>query len=147
MHPKIDAIVQYWRSIFPPNGLPGRQHLDPRAIPALLSNIWMIDVVRFPLRFRFRLLGTSIVDYAGEDNTGKWVDERWPAFNDAPFRQIVESRQLNWWRGSPDLRPERHYYELERVRLPMARDGEMVDMLLCLTVFSDSHGNDIYSRI
>lgn len=147
MHPKIDAIIRYWQSIQPPTGLPGRQHFDPRDIPELWRNIMMIDVAHDPLRFRFRLLGTTIIDYAGEDNTGKWFDERWPDYDDTPLRRIVEQRAPSWWRGPPQLRPEKHYFELERVRLPLARDGETVDLLLGLTVFFDTKGEEIFARV
>src|SRR3546814_18827524 len=59
--PKIKALLAYWQSIHPAGGgLPGRRHLDPVDIPELLPNIWMIDVKRGPLRFRFRLVGTEI---------------------------------------------------------------------------------------
>lgn len=142
-HPKVKALVDYWLSIHPESGLPGRQHFDPRDIPSLLSNVWLIDVVRSPLRFRFRLFGTRIVDYAGEDNTGKWVDEKWPDFDAEVFETVIETKQPSWSRGPSGFRPEKDYYELERVRLPLARDGEAVDMIVALTVFFDRDGKEI----
>jgi hypothetical protein len=42
------------------------------------------------------------------------------------------------------MRPDKDYYELERVRLPLASDGQTVDMILSLTVFFDSNGNEIH---
>jgi hypothetical protein len=42
------------------------------------------------------------------------------------------------------MRPEKDYYELERVRLPLATDSRIVDMILSLTVFFDSDGNEIH---
>lgn len=142
-HPKIKALVDYWLSIHPDKGLPGRQHFDPRDIPTLLSNIWLVDVFQEPLRFRFRLFGTRIVDYAGEDNTGKWLDERWPDFDAEVLKAVIDSKQPSWSRGASVFRPEKDYYELERVRLPLARDGETVDMILVLTVFFDRDGKEI----
>lgn len=142
-HPKVRAILDYWRSIHPDQGLPGRQHFDPRCIPKLLSNIWLLDVFQSPLRFRFRLLGTRIVDYAGEDNTGKWLDERWPDFDAEVFRNVIDTGIPNWSRGPSIFRPEKDYYELERVRLPLARDGETVDMILVLTLYFDKYGKEI----
>jgi len=144
-HPKIRAIYDYWRSAHPKGGgLPGRQHIDPIDIPRLLPNVWLIDVCREPYRFRFRLLGTLVVDYAGEDNTGKWFDERWPDFDSSVFLDVVETGRPSWARGLSKMRPEKNYYELERVRLPMATDGKTVDMILVLTVFFDSEGNEIH---
>lgn len=142
-HPKIRTLFKYWRSVHPEDGLPGRQHIDPVDIPGLLPNLWLIDVVHNPLRFRMRLVGTRVVAYAGEDNTGRWIDERWPDYNDAPLRQVVELRKPNWWRGPSLFRPEKSYFELERVRLPLARDSETVDMILTLTMFYDQNGKEV----
>lgn len=141
--PKIRAVVEYWLSKHPESGLPGRQHIDPVDIPHLLPNVWLIDVVRDPLRFRFRLMGTLVVEYAGEDNTGKWFDERWPESDPAFLHSVVETRQPTWARGRSNWRPEKDYFEIERVRLPLARDGETVDMILVLTVFFDNKGVEL----
>jgi hypothetical protein len=142
-HPKVRDIVDYWLAIRPANALPGRQHIDPVEIPSLLGNLWLIDVQHDPIRFRLRLLGTRIVDYAGEDNTGIWVDEKWPDFDNSSFVEIARSGKPSWYRGPSRLRPERDYYELERVRLPLARDGMLVDMIMALTVFFDRQGKEI----
>src|SRR5204863_3178147 len=53
LHPKIARAFAYWRSIHPaPGVLPGRQHLDPMAIPDVLPGVWLLDVERAPLRRR-----------------------------------------------------------------------------------------------
>jgi hypothetical protein len=41
------------------------------------------------------------------------------------------------------MRPYKEYRELDRVRMPLARDGKTVDMILCLTVFFDKEGKEI----
>ena len=143
-HPKIRRVVEYWRKIHPAEGvLPGRQHFDPIDIPQLLPNVWLIDVSHDPLRFRFRLLGTAVVEYAGEDNTGRWFDEAMPNFNPRVFADVVETGLPSWARTRSRMRPYKEYRELERVRLPLARDGKTVDMILCLTVFYDKTGKEI----
>jgi len=71
------------------------------------------------------------------------VDEKWPNFENSVFTEIAKSGQPSWYRGPSKLRPEKDYYELERVRLPLARNGKLIDMILALTVFFDSHGNEI----
>jgi hypothetical protein len=143
-HPKIRAIFEYWKSIHPKDGgLPGRRHMDPVDIPQLLPNVWLIDVQHNPYRFRFRLEGTQVVAYAGEDNTGKWFDECLPDFNPRVMIDIVETHQPSWARGLSRMRPEKDYYELERIRLPLAADGKTVDMILCVTIFFDKTGREI----
>jgi hypothetical protein len=146
-HPKVRAIHDYWRSKHPTGGgLPGRQHIDPIDIPQLLPNIWLIDVKRNPYRFRFRLVGTLVVDYVGKDNTGRWFDDLLPDFDPSVFIDVVETGKPSWARGRSKMRPEKDYYELERIRLPLASDGKTVDMILSLTVFFDSQGKEIHKN-
>src|SRR3546814_3761584 len=84
----IKALYDYWQSIRPNDlALPGRRHFDPLDIPELLPNIWMLDVKRDPLRFRFRLIGIDIVRFTGRDSTGQWLDEVYPGY--AADRQSV----------------------------------------------------------
>lgn len=142
-HPKVRQLADYWLAIHPGDALPGRQHFDPADIPGLLPNLWLVDIQHDPMRFRLRLLGTRVVDYAGEDNTGRWVDEKWPGFDATAFSEIVTSGKPSWYRGPSKLRPEKDYYELERVRFPLAQDGMRVDMILALTIFFNQHGKEI----
>lgn len=142
-HPKIRQLADYWLAIHPRDHLPGRQHFDPTGIPNLLPNLWLVDIQHDPMRFRIRLLGTRVVDYAGEDNTGSWVDEKWPGFDNSAFAEIATSGKPSWYRGPSKLRPEKDYYELERARFPLAQDGKRVDMILALTIFFDRQGKEI----
>ncbi len=48
---------------------------------------------------------------------------------------VVENKRPNWRRGKSLIRFEKDYAELERLYLPMASDGETVDMILAITVF------------
>src|SRR5258707_1296396 len=59
-HPLVCRLYEYWRAAAPPGRLPGRQHIAPEDIVPLLSRLWMLDVFREPLRFRYRLVGTDI---------------------------------------------------------------------------------------
>ncbi|MBV8492052.1 MAG: PAS domain-containing protein, partial [Alphaproteobacteria bacterium] len=72
-HPLVRALYDYWRSVSPPDRLPGRQHIAPEAVPALWSRLWMLDVYRDPLRYRYRLCGTEVVRSLGREMTGQWL--------------------------------------------------------------------------
>src|SRR4051812_22620200 len=75
--PRFREFFDYWRSKAPPGRLPGRQHIDPLDIPHLLPGVALFDVLRngTGLRFRWRLIGTALVDAIGDDYTGRFVDE------------------------------------------------------------------------
>ncbi len=142
LHPKIERIVDYWTSIHPESGLPGRQHLDPVDIPELLPHIRLIDVVGNPPRFRVRLCGSRIRDHFGSCQLGKFFDEMYPSFAERPsyadFMSAVETRQPAWNRGHCELNPEKLHVPLERVVLPFASDGQTVDLLLVISLFGEA---------
>src|SRR5579859_1220842 len=77
-HPMVRRFYEYWLSIAPPGRLPGRQHVRPEDIVPLLSRLWMVDVFRDPLRFRYRLVGTNVVNAIGCELTGRWLEEVQP---------------------------------------------------------------------
>ncbi|HEX7969213.1 MAG TPA: PAS domain-containing protein [Stellaceae bacterium] len=133
-HPTVRGLYDHWLSIHPAVGLPGRQHVDPGAIPQLLPHVFMVDVCRGPLRFRYRLVGTEYVHLMGRDLTGRYLDEVHPGFHGLILRQYVEAAEQRrpGYRKGPVMyaRPDRRYLGMERVILPLARNGSDVDVLL-----------------
>src|SRR6185503_9572608 len=72
----IKCLHEYWQGIRPaPALLPGRGHLVLRDIAPLLRHIWLVDVVGDPIRFRYRVLGTTIDQLIGNHLNGAWLDE------------------------------------------------------------------------
>ncbi len=138
--PRIRGLHSHWRSLHPgPGVLPGRQHLDPCAIPRLLPWIWMVDVDRRPLRFKYRLIGTEQVAAMGRDVTGWWLDEAHDRFQSsrphADFVAAAEQGRPSYRRGPPVFHVDKDYVLLERLLLPLARNGAAVDMLLAITIY------------
>ncbi len=147
-HPKIREIYEYWRRIHPaPGTLPGRQHFDPLQIHTLLPNIWLIDVIRPQLRFRYRLVGTRITEALG-DTTGQWLDDVHPDFHPgSPTHQnylsIANGGAPSWRRGPPMLMAySERCAEIERLLLPLASDGATVDVIVALTVMFGLDGTE-----
>lgn len=138
-HAKIRTAVDYWLSIHPESGLPGRQHFDPADLRDFLENIWIADTHWEPLRFRYRITGTQIVRYLGLEPTGEWFDELFPHFADThTYRDLTIAAvdaEPHWRRGVPTVRKHLCFKTLEQVSLPLATDGQAVDMVLNLTLF------------
>lgn len=149
-HPKVRRLFEYWRSIHPaPGVLPGRAVFDPLAIPSLLPRLILIDVVGRPPRFRYRLIGTRMVDALDGDFTGRWLDEAHakpgggtPVF--PSYVQVATGGRPDWRRGAPHFTGYiDRCTELERVFLPLAADGKIVDMILAIYAFFDATGAEI----
>ncbi len=140
MHPKIRALLEHWRALRTPQGLPGRHHLDAAAIPGLLPYIWMLDVVRDPLRYRFRLVGEAQRAAGSPIRPGMWMHElheggRLPELIRASLELVVTKGEPDWYRGKPSMPHIEHIVGLERLSLPLASDGREVDVVLNATVF------------
>ena len=135
-HPKARQIHDYWRSIHPAEGLPGRQHFDPVDVPSLLSNICLIDTPGPQDDFIYRLMGTKVVEFFGGDFTGKpFVGPYIKATESQAYNDLCATRAdrlLRWRRGQAQFVQNREYVIIERLYLPFASDGAMVNMVLAL---------------
>ncbi|HYL33041.1 MAG TPA: hypothetical protein VEU53_07845 [Stellaceae bacterium] len=136
---RIGDLYRYWLSIQPSPGLlPGRRNFHPTDVPRLLQWIWLVDVQRAPLRFKYRLVGTAHVDAASADPTGRWYDEAHPRFRQSTaypqFVAVAEQAQVAFYCGPPVYVIDQKYKTIERLILPMAQNGSDVDMLLAITV-------------
>jgi hypothetical protein len=133
-HPTVRQAYEYWLSIRPTSGLPGRQHVDPSAIPTVLPHLFIVDVSRDPLRFRYRLVGTAYVELMGRDLTGAYYDEVHPGFTGEILRQYtdaVELRRPAYRKGrAMYVNEDRRWPVVERVIAPLASNGVDVNMIL-----------------
>lgn len=143
---KLESPLQrrahaYWQSKLGGRRMPSRKDIEPTEIPDLLANIVLVDVSHDPLDFRYRLIGTAIVERIAFDYTGKrfveldhqqrgsrvWETaericrERVPLVSDIPY---VGPDQ--WVRGYQDL------------YLPLSDDDEQVNMIMGIVEFLDS---------
>jgi hypothetical protein len=141
LHPRIARLIDYWHTLPPgPDLLPGRRHFDPMQVPDLLPNLWLVDAVRgTPNRYRYRLVGGALIDAGGPMRAGMFVDELGDLIDQvaahAAFDGVVATREPDWRRGPPIVKHLQFISALERVLLPLAEDGQNVDMILGMTVF------------
>lgn len=146
VHPKIRLLHDYWLECATAAGqLPGRRQIDPLRIPKLLENVWLMDVVGRPPRFRMRLVGGAMRRMGILAVPGDFVDTF--IADDAPPVQellhLVAARQPTWFRGQAYMPHETQLFSLERIFLPLADDGQMVDVVLGLTLFFDWRGREL----
>lgn len=145
-HPKILAIHRYWQRLATERGLlPSRTEIDPVEIPALLENVWLVDILGTPPRFRMRLAGEVLRRMGFGLKRGEHLDD-YMAPDDPPLRQFrflaAEGKPV-WFRGEAYAPHASTVSELERIALPLATDGATVDGMLCLTVFFTLDGREV----
>ena len=130
-----EELFAYWASRRQGARLPSRRDVDPREIKRLLPTITLTEVVRPALDFRIRLAGTGLYDVYGREITGKMLSD---VYNSAAadywrseLGKVVSERRPAVgvhslaWRGASHL-------SILWLRLPLASDGERVDMILGL---------------
>jgi hypothetical protein len=146
-HRKVHGLLEYWRSVHRDGRLPGRRDFDPTAHAELLPNVSLVEVHRAPLRFRYRLLGSRADTVLGRRLTGAWLDQHLEFRNgDEVLKQyvaVVETAQPFWRRGVPLLLLAMNCATIEVLRLPLATDGALVDMVLSLSIYFDEAGREL----
>jgi hypothetical protein len=138
--PSLRRLYAYWDERRQGREFPARGDLDPVEFRYALGNVLLIDVLDDPPRFRFRLHGSELAARAGYDMTGKLVDELPNTVNRALLlercRRLVETRQPLAAIDERILGQRYHGYEV--VWLPLAADGEHIDMLMAGLVYRES---------
>lgn len=145
----LRAFYAYWVSRAPAGKLPGRQHIDPLDVPVLLPNLVLLDVVEPESagapRFRVRLAGGTLVDLIGVNPTGQFIDdyvaENRRAQLNAAYTSVARDRVAHYWENQL-WTPGREFVRVQRLALPLARDGETVDMIVACYARVDTPAPD-----
>ena len=131
--PHVSAIYNYWRSKAQGERLPGRPDIDPIDLGGSLRYVVLVDVEAAPRRYRYRLVGTHSTEMLDRDFTGRYLDEVY-APNDLQnvsdaFERVIRERAPIRYHGAASF-AQKHYLQFEAAVMPLAGDGETVDMLL-----------------
>jgi len=137
--PMLLAVLDYWKKKRVGKWLPSRADIDPVELRKLLPYIYLIDVLPAAspdekMRFRMRLVGTNVRDFAGQDFTNRIIDESiyGPYTQDAIDRliSIVNVRKPHHLHGVAIYQGQRSWQRFEALQLPMSNDGKKVDMIM-----------------
>jgi hypothetical protein len=130
-NPQLRAFRDLWESKRRDGKLPARADFDIDDFRPFLGRIVMLDVVDGGRDFRFRLYGTIIVDEYKRDMTGKLASEFRPDFREPimrGYKAAHDTKRPHVDRidiDAPDMR-----YVWDRIVVPLAGDGETVDIIL-----------------
>ena len=134
---RLGRLYEYWLTRKGNRSFPARRDIDPLEFRYVLGWVMLVDVLHDPLRFRVRLHGSEMVQQAGYELTGKFLDE----LPDAEYRDyVIEQCRGLVSRSEPlvihhnrvlDGRLRRY----EALWLPFSDDDRTVDMLLCALIY------------
>jgi hypothetical protein len=126
-----EELFAYWASLRQGAKLPGRQDIHPSGFKRHLPTCSLVDVNGGD--FRIRLAGTGLYGVYGREITGRSLGEVYSTSAADYWRvelgKVVRERRPTvgvhnlGWRGASHL-------SILWLRLPLASDGEEVDMIL-----------------
>lgn len=135
--PQLRTLCELWATKRNGDFLPSRADFTDDDLRPWFGNLLLVDVVEGAQKFRFRLMGTSLVDAACRELTGKFFDEADISGYEADvledYAEVVRTR-------GPVCRTRRynpvpgtfmdHWRIYERLLLPLANDGRTIDKIL-----------------
>ena len=138
--PLLKEMVGFWEAARGNHAMPSPDVVHPSRLPrAALPYLSIVEVLHDPLDFRYRLVGTGVVDMAGVDRTNKLGSE---VYDPETLRQalaIIQSMidmprpvafggRLTWL--------DRGYRSFQSLQLPLSYGGSTLDRVLATYSFS-----------
>jgi hypothetical protein len=133
-HESTKAFYDYWLAKCRGRRMPSRSDVDPIEIQrALLPGISLIEIVSDDRRYVYRLVGTAVVDAAGQDYTGRSVRNALSGFALGRalrnYDRVVSTRAPVF--DPTHLQEVNSSYAIdETLLLPLSNDGETVNKIL-----------------
>jgi len=128
----VRRIAAYWLSKCTGDRPPSRTDILPEEIGRDLPFVYLVDVLREPLAFRFRLVGTQVTVWSEKDYTGLTVNAaeygpNWQPIHDAYCDLVATPRPLASELGALWMKREFHYYE--RFIAPLVDGNGVINMI------------------
>lgn len=131
-HLLLQRLHAYWEERRGTRAFPARRDIDPLDFGYALGHVGLVEVAYMPLRFRFRLVPSTISRYLGYEATGRYVDAipepELRAYLIARYTRAVNERRPIFETGDMTLDGRRWRHEV--AYLPLASDGVIIDMLM-----------------
>jgi hypothetical protein len=132
----LGGALAYWRKRRGDRPMPARRDFDPAEVPSLLPHLQLIDIVAG--RFRYRLVGTELVQMFGRDYTGEFADELFHGPRSQMicevYSAVCEARQPMFLRNRY-LTTKNLDLIANRLYLPLSEDACQVNMILGAMTF------------
>jgi len=134
----IERGLDYWDSKRAGRRMPARRDIEPTEILDLLPYVVLIDVVRDPLDFRYRLVGTAVAARIGHDRTGERFSvlfqqsdgsEAWKT----ALRILEEKRPIVSHIAYVGFNRWIHNYR--DISMPLSEDNDVVNMIFGVLQF------------
>ncbi len=132
---RLRQLYLHWGRLRGARPMPKRSELRPEDVHYAIGSLSLIEVLRDPLNFRFKLISKRAEGLGRHSDQGKLLDEIEPQFFRDFLRgcyvRVVETLDpvIDRVQFAPEARPTGSLLGYERLILPMAGDAETVEFL------------------
>ena len=137
----IAEFAALWGAKCAPGELPIRGDFPMEVLRPWIGNLLLMDVLDEGRDFRYRLVGTDLVEIVGRDLTGKVVSEcEYDGGTEhvlSSFRKPVEMRGPVFRRGKVIWRSRKSYLDYESVHCPIQDADGAIVMTIGAQVYKD----------
>jgi hypothetical protein len=134
----LRTVLDHWERRRGTRAMPARRDIDPIELRQVLPHLQITEVIDGGARFRYRLVGTAIVEAFGAEFTGKYVDElvsgERDSFVHGCYRAICAARRPAFVR-SKYITTKNVDLTANRVLAPLSEDGVAVNQILGALTF------------
>lgn len=137
----LRTMYEYWVDKSRGRPLPDRTDLDPSEIPGILPYLSIVEVVGNEPRYRYRLLGTSVVEAIGFNPTNLFVDDVF-AEDDAEFLTGLLSEvrvKLQPLYAASAFKSGEYGMSTERLLLPFSLGEARTNQIVVVQTFDWAH--------
>jgi len=136
--PILRQGLAYWNDKRGERAMPARADLDPMEIIPILPHVILFDVLRDPLDFRYRLIGTVVEEHMSEPYTGRRFSEfegqRASSRIWACCEHVLNEKQP-LRTDIPYIGPKSNFTTIEDIMMPLSSDCETVDMIFIVVEY------------
>ncbi len=142
--PRIRALYDYWKSKCNDVVPPPRSAIEPAEIRPLLPYLLLTELSAEPIRISYRLVGTAVVRWHGEDFTGR-DHGAVASFSDSgieqSYRQAVASKAPVFGRTAL-YAGDQSWIAFDYAVFPLSDDGKTVNKCLAIECIGPSEATD-----
>ena len=131
-------FLAYWRKKAGSRIAPRRQDLDVLDVPTLMPHVIIFDVLRDPLDFRYRLVGTAVRAMSTSEYTGmrmSEIDGRGPGSGIWSILDSVRVSREPAYHSIPYVGPKKDYLKIIDLFLPLVDDSMETDRIILVSHF------------
>ena len=132
--PILVELFAYWQAKRGTRSMPSRGDIDPVELRGLVNHVMLYDIGEPGRPFPVRLAGGAIVDFVGQNNTGKLPEETLPPVAAKRFvailTDVVTRRAPRFRAGKAYWHLGKSYRSFEACFLPLSPDDRTVDIIL-----------------